>query len=192
MHATGATHRQAGSGSSNIHNSNCCCCCSCCKLLPHTPYKRLLGLRTMDCDSECNRFWAGRGSLLTYIGRNAHRFPLQPAPLSVPFRLCSNLTNLYAPENSNQVGRVESCDGLPWIAYWIWKSWTGQWRGERRQAGRLARSGSNWNGCIWLEGKQCRLMGAFQLNSLVFTNWMSSDWGCSSSLNSSPKKAVCL
>lgn len=56
--------------------------------------------------SKCNRFWAGRGSLLTYIGRIAHRLPPLPAhPL--PFLcqcLCSNLTNLHAPENSIQVG----------------------------------------------------------------------------------------
>lgn len=77
---------------------------SCCR----TPHKWLLGLRTMDCecDSECNRFWAGRASLLTYIGRIAHRLPPLPAPFLSPFLccLCSNLTNLHAPENSIQVG----------------------------------------------------------------------------------------
>lgn len=37
--------------------------------------------------SERNRFWAGRASLLTYIGRIAHRLPPLPAhppPLPVP------------------------------------------------------------------------------------------------------------
>lgn len=59
-----------------------------------------------ECDSECNRFWAGRASLLTYIGRIAHRLPPLPAPFLSPFLccLCSNLTNLHAPENSIQVG----------------------------------------------------------------------------------------
>lgn len=86
MHATGAAHTQSQAAAAatfitaTVAVAVAVLVASCCR----TPHKWLLGLRTMDCnsdcdsDSECNRFWAGRGSLLTYIGRIAHR--LQPLP----------------------------------------------------------------------------------------------------------------
>lgn len=147
---------------------------SCCR----TPHKWLLGLRTMDCecDSECNRFWAGRASLLTYMGRIAHRLPPLPVHPPLPVLPVQQLDKSSCAWKFHPSRRVESCKSCLESFIGYGKAATergrqvkqGKGRGEERKW-----AGWRWNDCMWLEGKQCRLMGAFQQNwTLLFRNWM--------------------
>lgn len=118
-----------------------------------------------ECDSECNRFWAGRASLLTYIGRIAHRLPPLPVHPPLPVLPVQQLDKSSCAWKFHPSRRVESCKSCLESFIGYGKAATERGRQVKQGEGEERKwAGWRWNDCMWLEGKQCRLMGAFQLN----------------------------
>lgn len=159
MHATGAQSQATATSATATFTTATVVAvavlvASCCR----TPHKWLLGLRTMDCecDSECNRFWAGRASLLTYIGRIAHRLPPLPVHPPLPVLPVQQLDKSSCAWKFHPSRRVESCKSCLESFIGYGKAATERGRQVKQGEGEGERGGEEVS---WLEVKWLHVIG---------------------------------